>query len=239
MRLSDWLVLNELARDKKHAEGLILSANVLINDTPVTSAAYIVKNSDAVRVRNQRKWVARSAEKLDYALRFFHCHVRGKICLDVGSSTGGFTQVLLEHGASRVIALDVAYGFLHPLLRKNEAVRVMERTHICNVTRDDFPEKPDFFVVDVSFISIQKVCLCLKKLYNTWEGIVLFKPQFEVTREDLDHGVLVNSQILDESLKTFKHFLEDHQISIKKEVISPILGKKGNREFLFYIEWSA
>jgi 23S rRNA (cytidine1920-2'-O)/16S rRNA (cytidine1409-2'-O)-methyltransferase len=237
MRLDEWLVSQGLVRDAKHAAGLILSANVLINDAPITSAAHKVKSGDKIRIRNQNKWLARSGEKLDFALNNFHYNVAGKICVDVGASTGGFTEVLLNHGARLVYAVDVAYGFLHPTLRNNPAVRVLERTHICNVTQNAFTEKPDMFVVDVSFISLRKICLCLKSLYDNWEGIVLFKPQFEADRENLINGIITDPSVHDQLLQEFKTFLKDNQISVENEVESPIHGKKGNREFLFYIKW--
>ncbi|MDH4262659.1 MAG: TlyA family RNA methyltransferase [Spirochaetia bacterium] len=223
--------------DTKHAIGLILSSNVLINDEPVTSTAHKVKKDDVVRIRNQKKWIARSGEKLDFALKSFQYNIEDKVCVDVGASTGGFTQVLLKHGARLVYAVDVAYGFLHPVLRNNPAVYVLERTHICNVSKEIFFEKPDMFVVDVSFISIQKICICLKKLFNKWEGIVLFKPQFEASAIHLTKGILTDPIVLDKLLFDFKVFLQNNDIEILNEIESPIHGKKGNREFLFYIKW--
>jgi len=237
MRLDQWLVSQGHARDLKHAAGLILSANVLINNIPITFAGQKVREDDVIRIRKQKKWVARSAEKLDFALNSFQYSVQNKICLDVGASTGGFTQVLLEHQAREVIALDVAYGFLHPVLRDDPRVKIMERTHICKITSGDVPSRPDMFVADVSFISLQKVCLCLKKLYANWEGIVLFKPQFEARSENLENGILSDVTILERLIADFKEYLTSNKIFLENEIESPIRGKKGNREFLFLIRW--
>jgi len=237
MRLDEWLVSQGLAKDLKEAAGIIMSANVLINDAPVTSPARKVVPEDKIRLRNQKKWVARSGEKLDFALEHFQIDVKDKICLDVGASTGGFTQALLNRGARTVVAVDVAYGFLHPLLRNNPKVIVFERTHICDLKPEDLPEAPDFFAVDVSFISIRKIIHCLKLLYGAWQGVVLFKPQFEAPREELVNGIVRDSAVLERLLREFRTFLGENHIDLLNEAPSPIEGKKGNREFLYHIRW--
>jgi 23S rRNA (cytidine1920-2'-O)/16S rRNA (cytidine1409-2'-O)-methyltransferase len=237
MRLDDWLVSNHYAASNRQAEGVILTGDVLVNDKPVTSIGFNLKTTDTVRLRNQKKWVSRSAEKLDFALKSFHCHVEGKVCIDAGSSTGGFTQVLLEHKASRVFSIDVAYGFLHPVLRNDPRVVVMERTHICDVNESALGIKPDFFVADLSFISIRKVLRCLKKNFYPWEGIILFKPQFEASENELDKGIVKSPEILAESIFEFKKFLNENEMDVAAETTSPIKGRKGNTEFLFYLKW--
>lgn len=237
MRLDEYLISRHIARDLGHAEGLILTGDVLVNDQPVNQAGFSVKESDVIRLRNTKQWVARSAQKLSSALDSFGIDVKDKVCLDVGASTGGFTQVLLSRGARKVIALDVAYGIIHSSLRNHPSVVLMERSHICKVSMDDFIERPDFFVVDVSFISLRTVCLCLKKLFSPWEGVVLFKPQFEVSKDHLRQGIVVDENVLQDSISSFKAFLKDQSIEFSDFVSSPLKGKKGNQEFLLKIYW--
>ncbi|MDH4200691.1 MAG: TlyA family RNA methyltransferase [Spirochaetia bacterium] len=237
MRLDEYLVSRKYAKNLRQAEGLVLSGNVLVNNTPVTSAGYPVKLSDETRIRNQKKWVARSAEKLDFALEKFQFDVAGKQCLDIGASTGGFTQVLLHRGAKNVIALDVAYGFLHSALRNDPSVILMDRTHICQISSGDLPWKPDIFVADVSFISLKKVIPCLKNLFENWEGFVLLKPQFEVEPVQLKKGIVTDDADVQSSVDDFAQFLKTNRIKINDIIQSPIQGKKGNREFIFWIQW--
>ena len=235
MRLDEFLIKTGLAQNNFQARGLIMSSNVLVNNTPVEKVGYHVSDTDKVRIRKTTKWVSRGAEKLLAPIEEWSWPVINKTFLDIGSSTGGFTHALLEHGAKRVAAIDVGYGLLDSKIRDDDRVVILERTHICELTTDMLDFDPDYFVCDVSFISLRKVLPCLRSLKIGWSGIVLFKPQFEVDFHSLEKGIVRSELIREKALIDFTHFCNSLDVTIEKQMVSPLKGQKGNVEYLLSI----
>jgi len=237
MRLDEWLVEHGLVPDSFTARGLILAAKVLVNDEPITKAGLKISQNDRVRIRGEKEWVSRGAHKLRPALDQFAFPVKGSTFVDLGASHGGFTETLLEYGAKRVAAVDVSYGILVPKLRNDERVQVIERTHVCELTPEKLDFIPDYFVGDLSFISLRRVLKCLKKKFLSWQGIILFKPQFEVTREELVKGVVKSEEDRNQAISDFRKFLTSINIVEVASMDSPVRGSSGNLEVLFHIKW--
>ncbi len=244
MRIDEWMVHHGVADNLPLARALLMAGNVLVNDRPVTKAGYSVSEKDRIRLRGVRKFVSRGGEKLSAALEEWDFPVKGKIFLDIGASTGGFSDALLQKGAARIYALDVAYGILDDKIRSDPRVTPIERTHICRLSPEQMAERPDYFVADVSFISLKKVLLCLQKLFSEgfegsgFEGIALFKPQFEAPPEALQGGILKDDELLERTIRDFKLFLDSHDIDVLHAMASPLLGAKGNREYLYHLSWT-
>jgi len=242
VNLEQYLLLkkNEFNLSEKDILGIILSKNVLVNDTPITHKGYQIKKTDVIRIRNQKKWVARSARKLLTALEHFNFKVENKNFIDIGSSTGGFTEVLLSKQANLVVSVDVGYGIIHPKIKANSKVIVKERTNIFDVTKQTILEYSiSNFCADVSFISIKKILLHIQKILPHSEGIILFKPQFELSDKEkytyLEKGILKDKKKQTELLDEFRFFLNKHNIIENNFMPSSIKGSKGNQEFLFHI----
>ncbi|MES0489568.1 MAG: TlyA family RNA methyltransferase [Leptospirales bacterium] len=237
MRLDEWLIEHGLAPDQFTARGLVLSAKVLVNDEPITKTGHQVEEQDVVRVRAEKEWVSRAGNKLRPALDQFNFSVKNSTFVDFGASHGGFTEALLQYGAKRVAAVDVSYGILVPKLRNNDHVQVIERTHVCELTPEKLDFTADYFVADLSFISLRKVLKCVKTNFPVWEGIALFKPQFEVPREELLKGIVKNETYRVNAISDFKNFLIRSQISEIASIDSSIKGSSGNLEVLFHLKW--
>ncbi|MBF0384192.1 MAG: TlyA family RNA methyltransferase [Magnetococcales bacterium] len=237
-RLDLYLLDNGLVPTIEKARGLIMSGQVLVDDRPVDKPGSSVGKSANVRIKGDKgkKWVSRGGFKLDHAITHWKIDLNNKICLDVGASTGGFTDVMLTHGAKRVYALDVGYGILDWKLVSDSRVVVMDRCNIRNLTPDQIPEPIDFITTDVSFISLKKALPpALSTLKPDGHGISLIKPQFELPQKDIPQGGVVKDrdmqiQAVDSILKQSK----DWRVQTIGTTPSPITGPKGNREFLFY-----
>ncbi len=236
MRLDQALLQKQLVGSLQESQSLILQGRVLVNEQPVTKAGFAVKDTDVLRVKPGKDWVSRGAEKLKPLLTQFGFEVRGRKFFDIGSSHGGFTQVLLQAGAEKVVCVDVAYGFLHPLLRSDERVIVKERTNICDMAVEDLPLVPDAFVMDVSFIHPMKVLRHLKTLLEHCEGIVLFKPQFAAASSELEKGIIKETAIAGVH-HDFQTQLAEINIEVVKYADSPVKGRKGNQETLYWLRW--
>jgi 23S rRNA (cytidine1920-2'-O)/16S rRNA (cytidine1409-2'-O)-methyltransferase len=191
-RLDALLVERGLVESRSRAQGLILSGSVRVGDRVVTKAGSRVAPDERLIVKQGDRFVSRAGEKLDAALTEFGVGVAGRACLDAGASTGGFTNVLLQRGAKRVLAVDVGYGQLDWSLRKDARVVVMERTNVRRLTGDELLFAPDLLVADLSFISLT---LALRSLFSTTpslqEAVLLVKPQFEAGPELVGRGGLV------------------------------------------------
>jgi len=237
-RLDIYLVEKIHCESRSLAQRLIMAGDVLVNGQTAMKPSDMVLESDEVMVKEPAKYVSRGGEKLEAALIAFSLlSLRGKICADVGSSTGGFTDCLLQRGAEKVYAIDVGHGLLHWRLRNNPKIIVLEKTNARFVEK--LPEPVDFVTIDASFISLKTLLPRVKRWMNSQgEVIALIKPQFEAGRElvakgrgvirDANVHVNVVNEIIDFSVKNgFKNngFIE-----------SPILGPKGNKEFLIYLE---
>jgi 23S rRNA (cytidine1920-2'-O)/16S rRNA (cytidine1409-2'-O)-methyltransferase len=191
-RLDALLVERGLAESRSRAGALILSGSVRVGDQIVTKAGSRIAPNEVLSVDQKERFVSRAGEKLDAALDEFGIEAGGRLCLDAGASTGGFTDVLLQRGADRVLAVDVGYGQFAYSLRNDPRVTVMERTNVRRLTGEDLPFDPDLLVADLSFISLE---VALNRLVSTTpslaEAVLLVKPQFEAGPEAVGRGGLV------------------------------------------------
>ncbi len=242
IRLDKLLVDRGLAASRERAQALILAGKVLVNDQKLEKAGAQVEGEAALRLLGEDlKYVSRGGLKLERALEHWHIDVARKICLDVGASTGGFTDCLLQHGADHVIAVDTGYGQMDFTLRQNPQVRLLEKTNARYVTRDVIGENVDLIAIDVAFISATLVlppvvAAALPVSSEQRSGrqlIVLVKPQFEAGREFVGKGGIVRDETAQMAAveKVGRSLLELG--CVHTELIdSPILGAEGNREFL-------
>ena len=231
MRLDLFLFKEGLAESRSRARELIERGLVRVEGRVVNKPSYSVVD-EKVEVLESLKYVSRAGEKLEAALDRFGIDVQGKLCLDVGSSTGGFTQCLLERGAGFVYALDVGKNQLHPSLREDERVKLFEETDIRDFKVDILF---DFVAVDVSFISLK---LVLPKVYRLLkdggELVALFKPQFEVGKGNTKKGIVKDRKLVERVKGELIGFANSLGFCFMGSLESPIKGKKGNLEHLLY-----
>ena len=231
-----------LASSRERAQALILAGKVLVKGQKVEKAGTGVDPESDIRLLGEDlKYVSRGGLKLERALEYWRVNVAGTVCLDVGASTGGFTDCLLQHGAARVIAVDTGHGQIDFGLRQDARVRLLEKTNARYLTRDQVGEAVDLIVMDVSFISATLVLPAViaaafpdsPDLRRGRQVIVLVKPQFEAGREHVGKGGIVRDEAarLAAVEKVRAVFLAQH-CSHTDVINSPILGAEGNREFL-------
>jgi 23S rRNA (cytidine1920-2'-O)/16S rRNA (cytidine1409-2'-O)-methyltransferase len=237
-RLDKLLLERGLVQSREAARGKILAGDVLVNDRPMTKAGSLIEDNAAIRLRNKPSpYASRGGTKLEKALQEFNIEVNGKIVLDVGASTGGFTDCLLAHGAAKVYAVDVGYGQLDWRLRNDPRVVVYEKTNIRYLGPGDLPGAADLATIDVSFISLKLVLPQVKTLLVPGGGVLaLIKPQFEVGKGKVGKGGVVRSteehlRVIDE-IKAASVALN---LTIVAVVESPLRGPKGNKEFLIHL----
>lgn len=236
VRLDVLLVEKGLADSRAKAQALIMAGQVRVAGQVTLKPATAIQTDATVTVDSGPRYVSRGGEKLAGALSTFGIDVKDFVCVDVGSSTGGFTDCLLQHGAKKVYALDVGKGILHWKLRNDPRVVVMEETNARFV--ESIPEKVDFVTVDASFISL-KVLLPVIKKWKVESGIVaLIKPQFEAGRRDVSKGdgVIRNPEIHKQVLIDVLSFAKNEGFGLKGLVKSSLLGPKGNVEFLLWMD---
>lgn len=223
---------------REKARAAIMAGEVYVEGRRIDKAGTGVDaNTCAVEiVSEQAKYVGRGGQKLEKALEVFDFNVTGKTFLDIGASTGGFTDCLLQNGAKKVYAIDVGYGQLDYTLRTDERVVVVEKTNFRYLTYDEIGEKADGFVMDVSFISVLKLTENLKQFLKPGAGgIFLIKPQFEATRAQIEKkGIIKDKNTHISVLHTVVTALNDSGWHVKDITFSPIAGAKGNIEFLLY-----
>lgn len=237
-RLDVLVVEKGLARSRESARTLIMTGDILVNDAPVDKPGVsIPEDARIVSRKPEMPYVSRGGLKLAHALREFALDVNGFMNLDVGASSGGFTDCLLQAGARHVYAVDVGYGQLDWRLRKDSRVTVLERTNIRYVTRDMLPDDFDLITIDVSFISLKIVVPAVQPFLKPGGSILaLVKPQFEVGRGQVGKGGVVKDAHLHEQVvQELTEFLEANKLSARGHCPSPILGPKGNKEFLLYL----
>jgi len=237
VRLDKLLLEKKLAPTRQKAQALIAAGQVLINDKLADKAGTMVEKSAEVKVKETCPYVSRGGYKLEAALTFFDLDPSGSVCLDIGASTGGFTDCLLQHGAAKVYAVDVGYGQLAWKLRQDPRVVVMERTNARNLIIADFNDLIDLAVMDASFISLKILIPPLLPLFRGKISIVaLIKPQFEVGRGKVGKGGVVRDPVLhDEVINEIIDFCKTLKLLSGGVIPSPILGPKGNKEFLIHL----
>jgi 23S rRNA (cytidine1920-2'-O)/16S rRNA (cytidine1409-2'-O)-methyltransferase len=236
--LKEALIKQKLASGPKDAEALILSGNVRVNERTIDKPGQIIKADAKITVQKSMQYVSRGGLKIEGAFRDLKINAEGKKIIDVGASTGGFTDFLLQAGASAVTAIDVGYGILAWKLRNNPAVTVMERTNIRNLEQERIPYIADIVVADVSFISIKKI---FEKIYQftkySGEMLLLVKPQFEAERSDVgEKGIIKDTEIHKKVLKNVLGFVLHFECVLKGLAFSKIRGAKGNVEYWIYIK---
>jgi len=237
-RLDVVLVSKGLAASRERARALIMAGKVLCDDVVVDKAGQKVSAAAVIRLKERDfPYVSRGGLKLAGALDVFRLDPAGCVALDVGASTGGFTHCLLMRGTRKVYAVDVGYGQLAWELQQDSRVVVMDRTNIRFLSAADFSEKPNFCVIDVSFISLTKVLPAVFSLLSAGTPVVaLVKPQFEVGRENVGKGGIVRDEKKqEEALEKVIRSAEEGGFAFHQKMISPISGQKGNREFLVYL----
>jgi 23S rRNA (cytidine1920-2'-O)/16S rRNA (cytidine1409-2'-O)-methyltransferase len=262
-RVDTLLVARGLADTPAKAQALVLAGQVRSGELPISKPGLLVEEALPLAVARGPRYVSRGGEKLDHALAAFALDVSGLVCADVGASTGGFTDCLLQHGAERVFAIDVGKGQLDYGLRTDPRVVVVEGTNVRHLTQ--LPEPVDFAVIDVSFISLRLVLPVVRKWFederrgeaglaptprahtatrdrvNPWPTAVgtivaLFKPQFEAQKTEVPRGgVIVDPALHSTLIGRFTAWCAQNGFRVLDLAASPILGAEGNREFLFWL----
>jgi 23S rRNA (cytidine1920-2'-O)/16S rRNA (cytidine1409-2'-O)-methyltransferase len=243
MRLDKLLLERGVTTSRERAQALILAGKVLVNGQKVEKAGAGVEGSADIRLLGaDLKYVSRGGLKLEAALEHWQIDVTGKICLDVGTSTGGFTDCLLQHGAARVIAVDTGHGQIDFRLRQDTRIRLLEKTNARYLTPEQVGEAVDLVVMDVSFISATLVLPAVIAAAFSQPAdrlgrqiVVLVKPQFEAGREQVGKGGIVRDpEVQKDAVEKVRQALLNMECRQTDVIDSPILGGEGNREFLLY-----
>ena len=237
LRLDAFLANEGYFESREKAKAGIMAGIVYINGQKALKAGDIVKETDSVEVRGGMEFVSRGGYKLKKAMSVFPITLEDKICMDIGASTGGFTDCMLQRGAKKVYCVDVGYGQLAWKLRSDERVVNLERTNVRYITEEQIPEKTDFSSIDVSFISL---CLVLPKVYellgDKGECVALIKPQFEAGREKVGKkGVVREKSTHIEVVEKITEFAKETGFTVRGLDFSPIKGPEGNIEYLLYV----
>ena len=234
MRLDNYLVENELAGSRTKAQGLIKNGLVSVNGEAVLKSSYKLGEDDKVSIGEHKEYVSRSAHKLKSFLDELQLDVEGKVALDIGSSTGGFTQVLLEEGVSEVSAVDVGKDQLHKSLKNDSRVHSYES---CDIRKFESDKKFELVVSDVAFISLLYILDDIDRL--ACENIILlFKPQFEVGREAKrdSNGVVLDKKAIERAMQKFEDACELKGWNLVQKSPSKLTGKEGNLEYCYYFK---
>lgn len=235
MRIDIFLAENGLAASRTEAKGFITSGAVMVDGKAVTKPSFEVSGEESITVdRSVKKYVSRGGIKLEAALDEFSVSVKDKKCLDVGASSGGFTDCLLKRGASHVIAVDSGYGQMAEDLRRDARVTVVENFNARYMSASDLEFSPELVVMDVSFISATYILPAIRSVMaDGGDFICLIKPQFEVGRSGLGKGGIVkNDKLRREAVDKVVSSALSYGFKLKKYIVSPIAGGDGNTEFL-------
>lgn len=237
VRIDRLLVERGLVESRERAQALIIAGQVLVNEQKQNKSGALVPEDAAIRILGEQlPYVSRGGLKLESALKEFEVSVAGKTALDVGASTGGFTDCLLQHGCEKVYAVDVGYGQMAWKLRQDPRVVVIERTNIRTIEPSLIPGPVAIVVIDASFISLEKVIPSIMQFLGPGsELIALIKPQFEVGRAQVGKGGIVREETArDAAVTRIADFIRSIGLDVKGVIPSPIQGQDGNVEFLIY-----
>jgi 23S rRNA (cytidine1920-2'-O)/16S rRNA (cytidine1409-2'-O)-methyltransferase len=234
-RLDQALVSKSLVSTRSQAESYIKLGRVTVNSKPITKPGYLVSDTDHVTVTSEERYVSRAALKLDSVASTMGLNFKNCIVLDVGSSTGGFTDYALQHGAARVIAVEVGTNQLHPSLRRNPRIELHEQTDIRDII--ELSAVPEVVLIDVSFISLRDILPHLRSIVSLKTRVVaMVKPQFEAQRSNLKHkGVIKNDTMRRQILKDFEEWVQSSWV-IQKKADSSVKGAKGNQERFYLLK---
>ena len=237
-RLDVAMVERGLAESRQKAQAVIMAGQVFVDGQRVDKAGAPVTEARAIEVRGRAlPYVSRGGLKLEKAMQLWPIALNGAVCADIGASTGGFTDCMLQNGAQKVYAVDVGYNQLDYRLRTHPQVVCMERTNARYLTQEQIPDLLDFFSVDVSFISLNLILPALRPLMKeTGEGVCLVKPQFEAGKDKVGKkGVVRDPEVHLEVLSQFLIHAENADFTVKDITFSPIKGPEGNIEYLGYL----
>jgi len=240
IRLDTFVVDRGLVKSRHRAKALIMAGKVLVNDCPLDKAGTLISEDSSVIVKqDDNPFVSRGGLKLEEALKKIPVSVTGMTCLDIGASTGGFTDCLLQYGAAKVYAVDVGYGQFDWSLRQDSRVKVIERTNIRQLPYEKINEKMDIVVVDTSFISLKVVIPAAEKFMRDHTLVLaLIKPQFEAGKQNVGKGGVVKDPGIRKSvIKDLKDFFKERGYLVNIVVPSPILGPKGNKEYIISLNF--
>ncbi|MFA5197360.1 MAG: TlyA family RNA methyltransferase [Patescibacteria group bacterium] len=244
IRLDKIILEKELVRTIKEAQALIMTGRIIVNGKVCDKPGTLTPKDAEVIIKEKFPYVSRGALKIEKAYQEFNLNFMDKIVCDIGSSTGGFTDFVLQHGAKQVFAIDVGHGQLDQKLREDKRVAVMERTDFRKVVK--LPESIDYFLCDVSFISLKKMLPHIKQLTANSQQpkayiIALIKPQFEASDKEVARGkgIIKSEQLRLEIIEEIKNFAQDLGFEIQGLAESPIRGTKGNVEYLLYLKTRA
>jgi len=233
-RLDVALTRSGLIESRQRAQALILAGKVQVSGETERRPDRTVRDDEVITVDESPSYASRGALKLGPALERFGVDPAGRICADIGASTGGFTDVLLRRGASRVYAIDVGRGLIHWRLRQDRRVVVIERVNAREL--DAFPEPVSLIVIDVSFISLEKVLPAMRQAGPNAGVIALFKPQFEVGRAEVGKGGVVrDAGAIEAATLKFRAWCESNGYTVAAEAASEVAGAEGNREIFFHL----
>ena len=237
MRLDQYIMELGLVESRNRAQELIKEGSVLLNEEICNKPAKEIKKGARVSIVENRQWVSRGGKKLFDALKSFEIKVEGKTALDVGSSTGGFTQVLLQEGATKIVAVDVGTNQLHASLRNVPRISILENTDIRDVS-SKLIELFDLVVVDVAFISIEKIIKDIEITAKKGGDIILlYKPQFEAGKRNISKNGLVKKETdIQKMLSDFLNILDDSSLDFIQSKDAYIKGKKGNQEIFVHLK---
>jgi 23S rRNA (cytidine1920-2'-O)/16S rRNA (cytidine1409-2'-O)-methyltransferase len=244
-RLDLLLVEKKLVQSRRKGQALIMAGKILVDERTVDKPGTMVSDQARITIKGEPpKYVSRGGLKLEAAIESFQLNVNGKICMDVGASTGGFTDCLLKYGAAHVYAVDVGYGQFAWNLREDSRVTVIERTNIRYMPADLIDRPLDMVTIDVSFISLRIVIpkileLISPKMRDTARIVALIKPQFEVGKGKVGKGGVVRDENLhSEVIDDLTCFFQEQGLTCTPPLPSPILGPKGNREFITLLSFA-
>lgn len=238
-RLDVEMVNRRIVKSRNVAQQLIKEEKVFVNDSMISKASFTVRNEDGIVIKGELpRYVGRGGLKLEKAVNEFNIDLSDKLCIDIGASTGGFTDCMLQNGARFVYAVDVGKNQLDEKLRKDRRVISLENTDARDAA-DKISEKADFICIDVSFISLRLVLPEAKKLLkNGGHAVALIKPQFEVGKSGLGkHGIVKSAVLRDKAVNEIKSFAEQIGFDVKGLTQSPITGGDGNVEYLIYLSF--
>jgi 23S rRNA (cytidine1920-2'-O)/16S rRNA (cytidine1409-2'-O)-methyltransferase len=246
VRLDKLILQRGLAPSRERAQALVLAGRVLVNEQKIEKSGASVDDEAVIRILgDEMPFVSRGGLKLARAIEYWHIDVRDKVCMDIGTSTGGFTDCLLQNGAAQVIAVDTGYGQIDMKLRGDSRVRLLEKTNaryltVEQVWSDAAPRSPIVLIaMDVSFISatlvLPAVVQCARVASSGFELLVLVKPQFEVGRQNVGKGGIVrDAEAHQEAVERVRATVAELGGAEIEAIESPILGTEGNREFLLH-----
>lgn len=230
------LVKKGLVPSRQKAQALILAGQVFSGERRIEKAGQLLAEESPLEVKELPRFASRGGIKLDHALNLFKVPVPDKVCLDVGASTGGFTDCLLQRGAKKVYAVDVGYGQLDWKLRENPKIVVLEKTNFRYIADDKIPEPVDLAVVDVSFISLAKILPKARGfLKGGGEVVALIKPQFELGPSEVKKGVVRSESLREKAVGKVEDEAKKLGFKILGRTKSPILGPKGNQEYFLHL----